>query len=249
MSVGKTYVHAGRRRAIVRLNALGLGAAIGPGLGTALLAGKAAAQSPGAASCRLIPTATAGPFPLLAFLGTKAAVRRDIRESRPGVPLTLNMRLQNIDAGCAPIRNAAVYIWHCDRDGGYSGYNGRENGDHRGGTFLRGIQMSDERGQVSFITIFPGWYPGRITHIHFQVYLRDARGGRATATSQLAFPDEVVRSVYATSAYPRGQNGTVRDIADDGLFSDNGRYQTASVTGSITSGLVASLDVGISAGG
>lgn len=248
MSDGKTYVHAGRRRTIVRLNALGLGAVIGTGFATR--AAKAAAQSssPGAASCRLIPTATAGPFPLLDFLATRAAVRRDIRESRPGVPLTLNLHLQNIDAGCAPIRNAAVYIWHCDRDGGYSGYQGGENGDHRGGTFLRGIQMSDERGQVSFITIFPGWYPGRITHIHFQVYLRDARGGRAAATSQLAFPDDVVRSVYATSAYPRGQNGTVRDIADDGLFSDNGRHQTATVTGSVASGLVASLNVGISAG-
>lgn len=245
MSVGKTYVHAGRRRAIVRLNALGLGAVLGAGIGP----GKAAAQSPGASACRLIPTATAGPFPLLAFLATGAAVRRDIRESRPGVPLTLNMQLQNIDAGCAPIRNAAVYVWHCDRDGGYSGYNGRENGDHRGATFLRGIQMSDERGRVSFTTIFPGWYPGRITHIHFQVYLRDARGGRATATSQLAFPDEVVRSVYAAAGYPRGQNTSVRDIADDGLFIENGRYQTASVTGSVGSGLVASLDVGISAGG
>lgn len=242
MSTEKIYVHAGRRRAIVRLNALGLGAVLGTGAG-------AAAPSSGATACRLIPTATAGPFPLLAFLATKAALRSDIRESRPGVPLTLNIFLQNIDAGCAPVRNAAVYVWHCDRDGGYSGYNGGENGDHRGSTFLRGIQMSDERGQASFTTIFPGWYPGRITHVHFQVYLRDARGGRAAATSQLAFPEEVVRSVYATAAYPRGQNTSVRDIADDGLFSEDGRYQTATVTGSVTSGLVASLNVGIGAGG
>ncbi|WP_194723207.1 intradiol ring-cleavage dioxygenase [Noviherbaspirillum malthae] len=242
MSAGKTYVHAGRRRAIFRLNALGLGAVLGTGLGS----GNAAAQAP--AACALMPAATAGPFPLLAFLGTRAAVRRDIRESRPGVPLTLNIRLQNIDAGCAPIRNAAVYVWHCDRDGGYSGYSNGSNGDHRGGTFLRGIQMSDEQGQVSFTTIFPGWYPGRITHIHFQVYLRDAKGGRAAATSQLAFPDDVVRRVYATDAYPRGQNGTVRDIADDGLFSGDGRLQTATVSGSVASGLVAALNVGVSAG-
>lgn len=244
MSAGKTYVHAGRRRAIVRMNALGLGAVLGTGFG----AGKASAQAPGAPACRLIPTATAGPFPLLAFLGTRAAVRSDIRESRPGVPLTLNIRLQNTDAGCMPIRNAAVYVWHCDRDGGYSGYSNGSNGDHRGGTFLRGIQMSDEQGRVSFTTIFPGWYPGRITHIHFQVYLHDARGGRAAATSQLAFPDDVVRSVYATAGYPRGQNSSVRDIADDGLFSGDGRLQTATVSGSVASGLVATLNVGVSAG-
>lgn len=244
MSAGKTYVHAGRRRAIFRLNALGLGAVFGTGFGS----GTAAAQAHGAAACRLIPTATAGPFPLLAFLGTRAAVRSDIRESRPGVPLTLNIHLQNIDAGCTPIRNAAVYVWHCDRDGGYSGYSNGSNGDHRGGTFLRGIQMSDEQGRVSFTTIFPGWYPGRITHIHFQVYLPDAKGGRAAATSQMAFPDDIVRSVYATSAYPRGQNSSVRDIADDGLFSGDGRLQTATVSGSVTGGLTASLNVGIGAG-
>jgi protocatechuate 3,4-dioxygenase beta subunit len=244
MSVKKTYFHAGRRHAVTRLNALTLGAMFG----TVLASGKAAAQSAGAVDCRLIPTATAGPFPLLAFLGAKAALRRDIRESRPGIPLTLNINLQNIDAGCAPISNAAVYIWHCDRDGGYSGYNAGENGDHRGSTFLRGIQMSDTHGQASFVTIFPGWYPGRITHIHFQVYLRDAKGGRAAATSQLAFPEEVVRSVYATAVYPRGQNTSVRNIAEDGLFSEDGRYQTARVTGSIASGLVATLNVGISAG-
>lgn len=245
MSNGKTYVHAGRRRAIVRLNALGIGAVLGTGFGP----GKAAAQSPGAPTCRLIPTATAGPFPLLAFLSTGAALRRDIRESRPGVPLTLNIQLQNIDAGCAPVRNAVVYVWHCDRDGGYSGYNAGQNGDHRGATFLRGMQISDEQGRVSFSTIFPGWYPGRITHIHFQVYLRDAKGGRAAATSQLAFPEAVVRSVYATAAYPRGQNTTVRNIAEDGLFSEDGRYQTAAVTGSVAAGLVASLNVGIGTGG
>lgn len=36
--------------------------------------------------------------------------------------------------------------------------------------FLRGVQVSDASGLVSFTTIFPGCYWGRWPHIHFEVY-------------------------------------------------------------------------------
>ncbi len=43
-------------------------------------------------------------------------------------------------------------------------------------TFLRGIQLADRSGVVSFETIFPGVYMGRTNHIHFKVRV----GGEAS---------------------------------------------------------------------
>jgi protocatechuate 3,4-dioxygenase beta subunit len=237
-------------------------AASAAGAGTAAPAANAAADTAAAAtpasstgvaqtaagSCTLIPTETEGPYPLLAILGNSAMVRRDITEGKTGVPLTLVLNLRNVGSTCAPISNAAVYVWHCDKDGGYSGYSSNANGNHQGETFLRGIQVSDSAGQVTFTTIYPGWYAGRITHIHFQVYLNDNLRVTATATSQLGFPQSVTEAVYASSLYStHGQNSSVRGFAADNVFSDGTEYQIASVTGDVNSEFVATLDVGIRA--
>src|SRR5918911_974746 len=86
-----------------------------------------AADEAAARSCALIPKETAGPYPLLSVLKDEKMVRRDVTEGKPGVPLTLVLKLVDVGAGCAPIANAAVYIWCCDKDGVYSGY---EQPDH-----------------------------------------------------------------------------------------------------------------------
>jgi protocatechuate 3,4-dioxygenase beta subunit len=206
------------------------------------------ASASSGSNCAVIPSETQGPFPLLAILSNSAMVRQDITESKTGVPLTLTLTLEDVNNACAPIAGAAVYIWHCDKDGEYSGYSSNTNGNHLGETFLRGIQLSDANGQVTFTTIFPGWYAGRITHIHLQVYLNDNLAVTATATSQLAFPQTVTAAVYASSLYAaRGQNTSVTSFAADNVFSDGTTYQMASVSGSVASGLVASLNVGIAA--
>jgi len=197
--------------------------------------------------CALIPQETAGPFPLPGALGDAAMVRRDVGEGRPGVALTLALKLVNVNAACAALANAAVYIWYCDKDGAYSGY--RQSGhDTRGQTFLRGVQLSDAKGIVRFAGIYPGWYPGRITHIHFQVYPNADTRSRATATSQIAFPQDVTRAVYASPLYAvRGQNRSVAEIADDGIFSDGASFQMAKVKGSVEAGYAAKLLVGVAA--
>jgi protocatechuate 3,4-dioxygenase beta subunit len=66
---------------------------------------------------------------------------------------------------CRAIKNASVEIWHADASGAYSGVAGN------GGTWLRGIQRTNARGQVRFETILPGWYPGRTPHIHMKVFV------------------------------------------------------------------------------
>jgi protocatechuate 3,4-dioxygenase beta subunit len=201
--------------------------------------------TPTAGSCVLIPTETQGPYPLLSILTNSAVNRSDITEGKTGVPLTLTFNLQKVGAGCGPITSAAVYIWHCDKDGLYSGYN-QQGSSTVGQTFLRGIQVSDSGGQVTFHTRFPGWFAGRITHIHFQVYLNDNLNVTATATSQLAFPQAVTQAVYNSSLYAaRGQNSSVSGFGQDNVFRDGTTYQIATVTGDPGSGYAAALNVGI----
>jgi protocatechuate 3,4-dioxygenase beta subunit len=48
-------------------------------------------------------------------------LRRDITESRPGLPLVLDIRLVD-SKRCTPLSNAAIDIWHCDASGVYSGF-------------------------------------------------------------------------------------------------------------------------------
>lgn len=78
---------------------------------------------------------------------------------------------------------------------------GRNAGGHRAptsnDTFLRGTQITDVNGQVEFDTIYPGWYRGRTTHIHLKVHL-DAN---TVLTSQMYFPEEITRAVYAQTPY------------------------------------------------
>jgi protocatechuate 3,4-dioxygenase beta subunit len=251
---GETDGFRRRREALAKIGALGVaglcgcgvsraasGAAGGEGIGAAA---SSVASAPG--SCILIPSETAGPFPLLAILSNASMVRKDVREGKIGIPMTLDMTLQNVGSACQPIANAAVYIWHCDKDGGYSGYSSAENGTHDGETYLRGIQVSDANGAVSFTTIFPGWYPGRITHIHFQIFLNNKLNVTATVTSQLTFPLDTIKAVYDTPLYRgRGQNTSVADYAGDGVFSDGATYQIAAVSDDPLQSLRATLAIGM----
>lgn len=194
-------------------------------------------------SCTLIPQETEGPYPLTAVLSNSAMVRADITEGKTGVPLTLVLNLVDVNNECAPVTNATVYVWHCDKDGVYSGYS-QPGANTVGQTFCRGIQDADSDGMVLFETIYPGWYSGRITHIHFQVFLFSS--STATATSQLAFPEEITRAVYNSTLYAEhGQNTSVSGFSSDGIFRDGVTYQLAEVTGDVENGYVATLQVGI----
>ncbi|MCP5162941.1 MAG: intradiol ring-cleavage dioxygenase [Hahellaceae bacterium] len=194
-------------------------------------------------SCVLIPQETEGPYPLTAVLSNSAMVRKDITEGKGGVPLTLKIKLVDVNNACQPVTQASIYVWHCDKDGVYSGY-AQPGTNTVGQTFCRGIQDVDENGEVTFTTIYPGWYSGRITHIHFQVFLFS--GSVATATSQIAFPQEVTQAVYNSLLYvAKGQNTSVTSFARDNVFSDGTTYQMATLTGSTSEGYLATLDVGI----
>jgi protocatechuate 3,4-dioxygenase beta subunit len=202
------------------------------------------------ATCALIPSETDGPYPLYSILSNSAIVRRDITEGKTGVPLKLVLRLINVNNNCAPISGAAIYIWHCDASGVYSGYANQTGGvDATGDTFLRGIQLTDASGQVVFDTIYPGWYAGRITHIHLQAYLNDAlKQGTAVITSQMAFPQAITAAVYNSTYYAaHGQNTSVTSFAQDNVFADGTTYEMLTIKGDTTNGYVATLTIGVAA--
>lgn len=192
--------------------------------------------------CVLIPAETEGPYPLFQDLDAALAyTRSDITEGKPGVPLDLTLTVVDVNADCAPLAGAMVYIWHCDREGAYSGYS-QPGIDETGKTYLRGVQATGADGKVTFATVFPGWYSGRITHIHFQVFLSES----LAATSQLGFPDAIVRAVYDSDGYSaHGQNTSVTSFAADNVFADGTEGQIAEISGSPEAGYVASLVVGI----
>jgi protocatechuate 3,4-dioxygenase beta subunit len=212
------------------------------GFGLALV-GCAAANTAGASSsadasadggtCQASPDETAGPYPdKTGMLNEPAFFRQDIAEGKTGVPLVLTL---TVVQSCAPVAGAVVEIWHCDKDGNYSEYN-----DQAGATFLRGLQTSDASGQVKFTTIYPGWYQGRATHIHVEVYVE----GVLRKTTQIAFPEDVNANVYSQSPlYTKGQNPTSN--AADIVFADGDALELATVSGDVSKGYGAALAIGI----
>jgi protocatechuate 3,4-dioxygenase beta subunit len=144
-----------------------------------------------------------------------------------------------------------VIIWHCDANGVYSEYANAMNSDSAqkdvgstSTTYLRGWQVTNATGTVTFKTIYPGWYTPRVTHIHVMVY-HPADLTNPVKTTQFAFPDGVNSEVYAqTSRYPKGQSATTDST--DMVFGASDENLVAAITGSTTSGYAASLPVGLS---
>lgn len=180
-------------------------------------------EDPDHGSCVLVPSETAGPFPLDLSANTYY-FRKDIRENKTGTLLNLKLRIIGLD-NCLPMPNVRVNIWHCDKDGLYSGYNQNNNPGQDAFTYLRGYQFTDANGEVDFITILPGWYTGRICHIHFQVYLSSSY----SAISQLTFPIAVKNAVYAENKTLYTKGSDPLSFAQDNIFSDGYQYQLATL--------------------
>ena len=147
----------------------------------------------------------------------------------------------------SPVSGAAVYTWHCDRDGQYSLYS-RGASDQN---YLRGVQETDANGVATFTTIYPACYSGRWPHIHFEVYpsLDEATAaGTPVATSQIALPEDVSTLVYGTDGYEQSvQNLSQVSLSSDMVFSDGVETETPTVTGSVDEGYAIALTVGVSA--
>ncbi len=220
----------------------------------------AGATGAAAADCAVIPEETAGPYPGDGsngpnVLNQSGIVREDITSSfgasttkAAGVPLTIKLTIQNAANGCAPLQGAAVYLWHCDKDGNYSLYSQAAANEN----YLRGVQATDGSGVVTFQSIFPACYQGRWPHIHFEVYTDlEAATDEANkvATSQVALPKDACDLVYASAGY----ESSVRTMSQVSLENDNvfgeddGVHQLGTMTGDVTSGMTVALTVPVRA--
>lgn len=191
----------------------------------------------GTGSCTVSPSETAGPFPIK----TPAdLVKANIVSDRKGIPLVVNIKIENNNNDCKPLSGVLVDIWHCDAEGNYSEYGGggMQSVDYTNAHFLRGRQTTDANGNVSFISIYPGWYRGRAPHIHVEVL---DTSGKSILVTQIAFPEDTSNTVYATSNY-KGKADTSN--ASDNVFSDSLAQNMAdSVTGNTTDGYVLTKNI------
>lgn len=209
----------------------------------------------GTGSCTSTPRETAGPYPGDGSNGPNALTlegiqRSDMRTSlgglsgtAAGVTFTLTLTVVDATDGCTPMAGYAVYLWHCDQDGKYSMYDLEDQ------NYLRAVQETDDNGQVTFTTIFPGCYSGRSPHMHFEVYPSVASissSKNAVLTSQIAFPEGPCNAVYATAGYETSVGNYARtSFESDNVFSDGVDSQLATVSGTVANGYTGSLQIGI----
>ncbi|MDM0068913.1 intradiol ring-cleavage dioxygenase [Variovorax sp. J31P207] len=222
-----------------------------------------AATATSTSSCQVVPEETAGPYPadgssasnatynVLALAGiVRSDVRTNIGGSAQvgGAPLTLTITLTNTQSACAPLAGYAIYLWHCTREGTYSVYTTQSLADNH----LRGVQETDADGSVRFVTVVPGCYAGRMPHMHLEIYRNlstATAAGNKLRTTQLAFPTDALRSIYASTA---GYSQSVANLnaisfASDNVFSDGTALEMVGFAGDAANGYTASITISIAA--
>jgi protocatechuate 3,4-dioxygenase beta subunit len=240
-----------RRRALAWFGSAGVAALLGacgdPVFGRAET--EVVGIAPDGSQCVVHPRETAGPYPadgsnrahgtLAKVLDNSGIVRGDMRPSlvagqpvADGTPLELTLKLVDAGRSCAPLGGHAIYLWHCDAGGRYSIY------DLPDASYLRAVGVTDDKGAVTFTTVFPGCYPGRFPHMHFEVYPSLAKATsyeNRILTSQLAMPEAACHAVYQSSGpYVESIGNFARSpLSRDGIFADNSPGQLAAQTPSL----------------
>ncbi len=126
-----------------------------------------------ATQCTPTKELTEGPFYV-----ANEPTRQNFAEGVKGMPLINSFHV--VDATtCKPIPIADVEIWHADPEGEYSAFDGAAKKT----SYLRGHQIANAKDVAKFITVLPGWYPGRAPHIHLKVHV----DGRDLHTGQVFF--------------------------------------------------------------
>ncbi|KAI1090153.1 Intradiol ring-cleavage dioxygenase [Rostrohypoxylon terebratum] len=175
-------------------------------------------------SCILAPEVTDGPYYVV---GEK--MRSNVKESLYSDGVDVFLEIQYIDVNtCEPIPAVAVDIWNCNATGTYSGISA--SGNYAAGgynsTYLRGIQLTDSDGVVSFETIFPGHYEGRAVHTHLLSHQNAQVMPNGTISvwnspvshiGQLFWPDDLRAEVEAT--YPYNTNTVALTTNDEDMWS------------------------------
>jgi protocatechuate 3,4-dioxygenase beta subunit len=201
---------------------------------------------------------TAGPYPADGsngpnVLGQEGVVRHDIRTSfgglsgwAEGVATTIELTLVHLPDDCGKAQGMAVYVWHCDRDADYSLY-----GNAADKNYLRGVQLADQDGRVSFTSIFPGCEADRWPHINVEVFDSPeaaVTGANARLRSQIALPRDGCTTVYDhDKAYgDSAKNLSNAKLESDSVFGDGADAHLATVTGDPESATLVTATIGLS---
>jgi protocatechuate 3,4-dioxygenase beta subunit len=237
--------HVLSRREIIKLLGAGGGLAAsgfaGLQIANAQPAGGAPSSQISLPGCVARPAQTEGPY----FVDEKLN-RSDIRSDpgtkaiSSGVPLRLKFVVSTVGQTCAALSGALVDVWHCDAAGKYSDESANNT---VGQKFLRGSQLTDAKGVAQFLTIYPGWYPGRTVHIHFKIRLISGSNVTHEFTSQLFFDDAFTDKVFKQTPYSSRGARSQRNN-NDGIFGNGGNQLLLEVKQD-GAGYVGTFDIGM----
>ncbi|MCJ1272141.1 hypothetical protein MMC22_012048 [Lobaria immixta] len=170
-------------------------------------------------SCILTPESEEGPYYVPGML-----IRKDIRESEPGIDLFLDVQITNVN-NCEPLKGVYVDFWMANSTGVYSDIAFEKT---VGQTYLRGIQPSDENGIVQVLTKFPGYYQGRAQHIHVKMHVNGTilpnntfSGGSVVHTGQVFFEQSTLTLINQVAPYSLDPN-TLTLNSVDGVIQREG---------------------------
>ena len=137
------------------------------------------------------------PVPEGPFYKNEQLNRINITENQKGIPIDYIFKVE--DKNCKPILGAIIDIWQCNSEGHYSDFKQEHTDSEK---WLRGYQQTNAHGMCRFTAVFPGWYEGRITHLHVKVVIDK----EDVLTTNCFFPKEIENEVYSSPLYPKGIN-------------------------------------------
>ena len=215
----------------------------------AAAAGTSSGTTAASGGCIVTAEEVEGPYPYVGGEITNPLQRVDVTAGQTGLPLSLEFTIVNANNGCAAVSGARVDIWHCNKDGYYSGYGSQTGGSlgtksYIGESWLRGYQLTDTNGKANFTTVYPGWYQGRATHIHIEVFVNNV----LKKTTQITFSETISDAVHVSSLYAAHGVNTTRNTSD-GIFGNSATdlaNETVSLSGNTTSGYSGSYTIGLS---
>ena len=108
---------------------------------------------------------------------------------------------------------------------------------------MRGYQLTDAKGELQFTTIYPGWYQGRATHIHLEVYVNNV----LKKTGQITFPETISDVVHVSALYAAHGINSMR-TSSDGIFNNSAAdlaNETVALTGDVANGYKGTYTIGL----
>jgi protocatechuate 3,4-dioxygenase beta subunit len=149
--------------------------------------------------------------------------RSDIRSDpasgvvEQGLPFRFAINVSEIQGGsCSPVAGAYVDVWHCNAMGVYSDVSAQGS---LGKKFLRGYQVTDAHGNVRFLSIYPGYYPGRTVHVHYRIRKFVGTTTTFNFVSQLYFNDAITTAIFQREAPYNTRPTRTTTNSNDGIFN------------------------------